>query len=302
MAKYEEIPEELPQYTEVVELCEGLKAWSNPQNGFRVLRLHMFADPKKRTDEFLHEASAGIPHDKYLREYHLVWRSFEGRPVYQDDWNHSFHVAPDFLKYAPHLPVIRGWDFGLTPACIFVQLMPDMRMYVLHELCEDEMGIERFLDIVTVKSREWFPGCKKFFDVIDPAGFQRSQTDERSCMSIMCSTPWFLKPVPGLQNPVKRRNAVVKFLQRNVRGLPAFLVSPDCKAIINGFDGGYHYAKRKDGSLREYPEKNLYSHPHDALQYIATKIFDLNLKDLPPPAIKQPSYGFNRGQDIKRTA
>ena len=300
--KASEIPEELPQYTKVDDLCEGLKAWTNPQNGFRVLRLHCFADPAKRTEEYLKEAAAGIPHDKYLREFHLVWRSFEGRPCYQDDWNRLFHVAPDFLKFAPHLPVIRGWDFGLTPACVFTQLMPDMRLFVIQEICEEEMGLERFLDQVTVKSKEWFPHVKKFHDVIDPAGFQRTQTDERSCMNIMAGTPWFLHPVPGIQNPVARRNSVVKFLQRNVRGAPAFLVSPACKTIINGFDGGYHFAKRRDGTLRDTPEKNAYSHPHDALQYICTKIFELNLNDAPVAPIKQPSYGFSRGADMKRTA
>ena len=302
LPKATDIPEELPQYTAIDDLCQGLKAWSNPQNGFRVLRLHCFADPAKRTDAYLKEAAQGIPYDKYLREFHLVWRSFEGRPVYQDDWNRLVHVAPDFLKFAPHLPVIRGWDFGLTPAVVFAQLMPDMRLHILHEICEEEMGIERFLDQVTVKSREWCPNAKKFFDIIDPAGFQRSPTDERSCMGIMSSTPWFLRPVPGIQNPVARRNAVVKFLQRNVRGEPAFLVSPECKTIINGFDGGYHYAKRRDGTLREVPEKNSYSHPHDALQYICTKIYDLNLRDEVPPKIKQPTYGFSRGHDMKRTA
>lgn len=282
------------------ELCQGLKAWTNPQNGFRVLRLHMFADPQKRTDEFLKDAAKGMPHDKYLREFHLVWRSFEGRPVYSDDWNRTKHVADEFLKFAPHLPVLRGWDFGLTPACVFAQLMPNMRLFVLHEICEEEMGLERFLDVVKVKSLELFPGCKRFFDVIDPAGFQRSQTDERSCMQIMSGSPWFLKPVPGIQNPVARRNSVVQFLQRNVRGDQALQVSPSCKTIINGFDGGYHFAKRRDGSLRETPEKNAYSHPHDALQYICTKIFELNLSDAPAPVIRQPGYGFNKGAELKR--
>jgi len=285
-------PEELPQYCKVDELCQGLKAWTNPQNSFRVLRLHMSADPAKRTPEFLKEAQSGLPRDKYRREFELVWRSFEGRPVYVDDWNHNVNVANDFLQYAPHLPVMRGWDFGLTPAVIFAQLMPDMRLFVLREICEEEMGIERFLDIVTTRSREWFPSAKRFVDIIDPAGFVRSQTDERSCMTIMSGSPWFLKPVPGVQNPVARRNAVVTFLQRNVRGHPAFLCSPACKAIINGFDGGYHYAHNRSGQLREYPEKNLYSHPHDALQYICTRVFDVDLRPGAEGTIKiaQPTY------------
>ncbi|MCI0527948.1 MAG: hypothetical protein L0Y56_10980 [Nitrospira sp.] len=289
--KIEEIPEELPQYAQIDELAEGLKAWTNPQNGYRVLRLHCYADPIKRTDAYQKEASQGMPRDKFLREFHLVWRSFEGRPVYLDDWNRNFHISKEVLKWAPHLPILRGWDFGLTPACIFAQLMPDMRLFVLREICEEEMGLERFLDVVTVKSREWFPNPKRYVDIIDPAGFVRGQTDERSCMSIMSGTPWFLKPVPGRQNPVERRNHVVKFLQRNVRGLPCFFVSPLCKGVISGFDGGYLFAYNRAGQLREQPNKNLYSHPHDALQYICTRVFDVDLSTRDQNiVIAQPTY------------
>jgi len=289
--KLDEIPDELPTYAQIDELCEGLKAWTNPQNGYRVLRLHCFADPIKRTEAYQKEAAQGIPRDKFLREFHLVWRSFEGRPVYVDEWNRNTNVAKDWLKFAPHLPVLRGWDFGLTPACIFAQLMPNMKLYILREICEEEMGLERFLNLVTVKSMDWFPNAKRFVDIIDPAGFVRSQTDERSCMTIMSGSPWFLKPIPGRQNPQERRSAVISFLQRNVQGHPAFLVSPVCKTIINGFDGGYHYAYSRNGSLREVPEKNLYSHPHDALQYICTRVFDVDLTTASTNiTITQPSY------------
>jgi hypothetical protein len=49
--------------------------------------------------------------------------------------------------------------------------------------------------------------------------------------------------------------------------------------------------------LRETPEKNEYSHPHDALQYIGTRVLDLDLSPGAKPEIKftQPAYGFNRG-------
>src|SRR5688572_25990497 len=91
----EQIPEELPQYAQVDDLGEGVKAWTNPQNGFRVLRLHMSANPAKRSPEYDKEIQKGISHAQYLREYHLVWRSFEGRAVYMDDWNRNFHVSKD---------------------------------------------------------------------------------------------------------------------------------------------------------------------------------------------------------------
>jgi hypothetical protein len=47
--------------------------------------------------------------------------------------------------------------------------------------------------------------------------------------------------------------------------------------LRKGFLGRYQYRCVKvSGSAERYhdePEKNEYSHPHDALQYVATKIF-----------------------------
>ena len=47
--------------------------------------------------------------------------------------------------------------------------------------------------------------------------------------------------------------------------------------LRKGFLGRYQYRRVKiAGSAERYhdePEKNEYSHPHDALQYVATKIF-----------------------------
>lgn len=291
----QEIPDELPQYAKVEDLMRGVRAWLNPQNGFRVVRLHMYANPAKRTPEYETEIRKGISHAQFLREYHLVWRSFQGRPVYLDDWNRNFHVSKEFLRFAPHLPVLRGWDFGVGgSACVFAQLMPEMRLFVLNEICESGIGVEKLLEEVKSRSLEWFPNCKRFLDVVDPAGFARSPTDERSCVLIMSQSPWFLKPIPGIQNPVTRRNSVVKFLQRNVRGQPSFVISPACKQVIGGFDGGYHFAHNKSGQLRENPEKNDYSHPHDSVQYICTRVFDIDTSsiDYGNITIAQPSYAL----------
>jgi hypothetical protein len=71
--------------------------------------------------------------------------------------------------------------------------------------------------------------------------------------------------------------------------------------LINGFDGGYHYEYNQSEQLRDKPEKNEYSHPHDALQYICTRVLEINLNSSPPPPIKQPGYGFNQGHALKET-
>jgi hypothetical protein len=47
--------------------------------------------------------------------------------------------------------------------------------------------------------------------------------------------------------------------------------SPKCERVRKGFLGKYHYKRVQVGfeRFKETPEKDEYSHPHDALQYAA---------------------------------
>jgi hypothetical protein len=59
-------------------------------------------------------------------------------------------------------------------------------------------------------------------------------------------------------------------LGRLVDGKPGLLLSPACKVLRKGFAGGYHYRRVKvtgDERYHDMPDKNAFSHPHDALQY-----------------------------------
>ena len=56
-----------------------------------------------------------------------------------------------------------------------------------------------------------------------------------------------------------------------VEGRPGFLISPECPTLIKGFMNGYQYRRMKvSGEARheDKPDKNKYSHVHDALQYL----------------------------------
>ena len=53
-------------------------------------------------------------------------------------------------------------------------------------------------------------------------------------------------------------------------GLPSFLIDRRCPTLIKGFEGGYSYRKLQVSGERydTKPDKNMYSHVHDALQYL----------------------------------
>jgi hypothetical protein len=58
---------------------------------------------------------------------------------------------------------------------------------------------------------------------------------------------------------------------------PQFQIDPRCEVLRKGFRGRYQYKRIKiTGSGERYhdvPDKNEFSHPHDALQYVATRVF-----------------------------
>jgi hypothetical protein len=55
-----------------------------------------------------------------------------------------------------------------------------------------------------------------------------------------------------------------------IEGKAAFMIDRRCPILIKGFEGGYAY-KRMEVSGERYadkPDKNMFSHVHDALQYL----------------------------------
>ena len=270
------IKEELPEAIQVEEIMTGLKFWRNPINNFKVFRLHRTADPNKRSKEWIQKTRAGMDTANWLREYELVWEALDGRPVYVDEWSHEFHVSKTSLGWNPSLVVCRGWDFGLYPACIFVQLFPHARLIILREAVGDDIDTERFIYEVDRLSHDWFPGAR-FVEFIDPTGKNRVGTDGRTYTRLLTSKPLRAKTIHrGANAPAERRTGVVDFLSNNVKGLPCLLSDPSCETLIKGFNGGYMYAYN-NGTLKSKPEKNFFSHIHDSLQYVCSRIRTVNL-------------------------
>ena len=111
---------------EVKHPMTGIEVWDNPSNGFTVIDLHYTANPAKRSEEFRKGLKAGLPIRKYRMEYERSWETHEGKPVYED-FNPELHFTAKPIYIEPTLPLILGWDFGLTPACALVQLERDQQ-------------------------------------------------------------------------------------------------------------------------------------------------------------------------------
>ncbi len=199
---------------------------------------------------------------------------FDGKPVYRGAWNEQIHVSREPLEYLPNLPLLLGWDFGRTPACIVGQGTASGQLRILNEFYSDNSGIRQFAEnVVKPQLALMYPGYT-FESFGDPAGAAKGQTSEESCLSELDAAG--LRTIAASTNdPLMRKEAVIKALGRLTEGVPGFLIDSRCKMLIRGFNGGYHYqvvGKLMGGGEIKYaeaPVKNMYSHPHDALQYLA---------------------------------
>jgi hypothetical protein len=106
----------------------------------------------------------------------------------------------------------------------------------------------------------------------DPAGDNRSTNDkqERSTFQIIRSLG-INASAASSNDPVKRNAAVVAPLTRLIEGEPGIIIHPRCKILRKAMSGGYSYKKLRVSGTDRYqdkPDKNKYSHPADALQYL----------------------------------
>jgi hypothetical protein len=190
----------------------------------------------------------------------------EGKAVYAD-FDETMHVAREPLLPAAGVPIIIGLDFGLTPSAVYCQNVRG-RWLVLRELVAQDMGAAKFADVLRRDMNQHFPGGN--FQIWgDPAGDYRAQTDETTPFQVLRTAGIKARPAPT-NDPSLRIDAVTSALTRMLEGKAGFLIDPSCVMLIRGFAGGYAYKRLQVSGGERYedrPEKNKYSHPHDALQY-----------------------------------
>jgi hypothetical protein len=190
----------------------------------------------------------------------------DGKPVYQM-FAPDVHVAKEEIPVASGVPVYIGVDFGLTPAAVFGQKVRG-RWLILQEVVAFDMGIVKFSEVLRIEIASRYSDCE--VNIIgDPAGDFRAQTDESTPFQILRGCG--LKARPAQSNDVSLRlEAVNATLNRMVEGQSGFLLDPRCRTLIKGFEGGYQYKRMQVSGERfdDKPEKNHFSHIHDALQYL----------------------------------
>ena len=163
------------------------------------------------------------------------------------------------------------------------------------ELCGDDVDIHQFAQAVTDHHAQR-GYSRRVVDIGDPAGMARSatsrSTEARSCFQILYGQKIMI--VPGEQTLTIRLGSIKRALQLMRGGSPVFVLHPRCTMLRKGFQGRYQYRRIKiRGAQERYedtPDKNVYSHPHDALQYVGGRVFGgvLRARDTTPRPLVAP--------------
>lgn len=250
-------------------MTEGITEYKTPQ-GIHVLRVHYTADPDKRSEQWKEEQRRGMTYAAWEREYEISFSVFDGKAWYPE-FRYDFHVAKAPLAYSEGRPILRGWDYGLTPATVFTQTTAKGQLMLLYpELQSTDCGILAHGKVVKAESATYFRNTP-FTDYGDPAGNQRAQTDEKTANQVL-RAEYGISVLPGHVAFEARDTAIRKLLTTMTPdGQPMLIVDPRCAWIIAAFTGGYH-RKEVAGRYLEEPEKNEYSHIIDAFGYVAAMV------------------------------
>lgn len=205
--------------------------------------------------------------------------SQKGKAVYKM-FNRELHVAKQPLKYNPHLPLILGFDAGLTPAMVFMQQDSFGRVLILDELVSENMGAQRFCrEKVKPLLNRKYQGASVVV-AADPATKQRAQTDERTVASVLEKELGVKVKGASSNDLAARLGAVDSFLTLLTEAGPALLIDPNCKTTISGFSAGYKYAINTKGVTGDKPDKNFYSHCFTGETLVRTSRGDVPIRDV----------------------
>lgn len=195
-------------------------------------------------------------------EYGFV---MDGLPVFPE-YKDSFHMRE--FAIVPGAGLRIGMDFGLTPAADISQRLGNGMWLIHDEFVSERMGVVTFAEELKKKLARDYAGIKIISSRGDPSG-DAVTPEENTCFQILGAAGLVTYPAPT-QDPVRRREAVAYLLRTVVDGEPAIRIHKRCSVLRKGLSGGYHRRRVQvagDVKYRDVPEKNMYSHVCEALEY-----------------------------------
>ena len=191
-----------------------------------------------------------------------------GTAVFRDSFKSTFHVRSGLIPNR-YFPLLIGQDFGRDPCSAIFQMDPRGRLVCLEEVIAEDIGLEGHLEkyLRPVLMQERYVGIPIVI-IGDPSGTSKSTIYEETTFDVLKKCGFQAVPAPTNELD-KRLRAVEGWLLKQYDGSGAMLFDRErCPTIIRGLAGGYRYARTRAGVRKPLPDKNEYSHPLDAVQYV----------------------------------
>lgn len=200
--------------------------------------------------------------------------ALDGKPVYPE-FSLQRHVADAEITPRTGIPLALGFDAGGSPACTIDQFLPNGQNLSLHEICaQPGTGPGRFSEMVMEVLLSRFAGFAIGEAWGDPSAFWGAdkQAGELSFMETV-SRALNINILPAPSNePALRQEAVRWYLGAPIdASTERMQVDPvHCPMLIGGFAAHYKLTKQASAGATDVlaVQKNPYSHPHDAKQYV----------------------------------
>lgn len=186
----------------------------------------------------------------------------------------TFHIARGGLPILRKVPILRGWDFGLNPTTVWMQITPLGRIHILHSIRSEHVGCEQHIrDAVRPWQTHLGINGHDYEDIGDPTGENPEARD--SNVSAVTAIEEMLTKEPGTPasfepGPIPiydRVQPIRAVLQRMMTGTPMVQVDPGALDMIRALSGGWHRKKHPSGIIGEIVKDENSEHG-DALGYV----------------------------------
>jgi len=260
-------------------LMQGMAA-VDTRAGDRYIALHYSADPQK-DGAWVSREKRGHGMREWDQQMEMIEEIFNGEPVYKD-YSEARH-SPKLVR-EKGVPIIKGsvyiggWDIGLQPAFVLLQVTPIYQIQAILEVVS--MGgepMEAFAPRVLRAIKERIPGrWDEIYHGADATVINRTATTGDTVQKVARAFNLYLRPqTNNLQ--VRLSNVTWALVDEIEERTPRLIVDPiNCPTLATGFRGAYKYEDNPRGDstgpgrITNLPLKNGYSHIHDACQYSIT--------------------------------
>lgn len=227
--------------------------------------------------------------DAYKGRADLTARFVEGRraKVYAGvavvpEFKEELHMAKEWLMPIPDLEVVRMWDGGMNPTCVLGQFTPSGRFHLLDCVVGENIGLHQLIEskLRYVLGRPRYQRVRRWRDSGDATLKNREQSDSDHYGAAVIETLLKTTYEPGVQDWTTRREALKWVFTQSPNGVPMVQINPrptegePFNRLKAAFAGGYCYKVTGTGIiLRDAPDKNIHSHPGDAISHVLAHMF-----------------------------